>query len=129
MSMNVVCLMGRMTADAELRKTNTGKAVTTFTVAVDAYKEATYFINCVAWEKTAEFVSKYFRKGAMIALNGELTTRSYEDKNGNKRTAVEVLARNVSFCGGKNEGAATVETAAPAGDDFSKIDDTEDWPF
>lgn len=105
---NNVTLMGRLTADPELRTTTGGNSVTSFTVAVDRnYKNGDErqadFINCVAWRGTADFVSTYFKKGQMIALQGRIETRNYEDKNGNKRTAVEVIADNVSFCGGKVE--------------------------
>lgn len=105
---NNVVLMGRLTADAVLRTTTSGISVSSFTIAVDrGYKQGEEkqadFINIVAWRKTAEFVSRYFHKGDMIALEGSIQTRSYEDKNGNRRMAFEVVAENVSFCGSKNE--------------------------
>lgn len=102
---NSVILMGRLTADPELRQTQNGTAVTSFTVAVERrfQREQTDFINIVAWKQTAEFVEKYFKKGAMIALRGSIQQRNYEDKNGNKRTAFEVVADEVSFCGSKEE--------------------------
>ena len=148
---NNVTLIGRICCDIESRTTNTGKSVCNFRVAVDrAYSKGdnkqTDFITIVAWEHTADFISKYFSKGSMIALRGEIQTRSYEDNNGNKRVAVEVLAREVSFCGGKNEGSssekpnystatttyATVPStptyqAAPS--DFEEIPDDADLPF
>lgn len=129
--LNNVTLMGRLVADPEIRTTSSGKSVATFRIAVDrAYskdgnKQAD-FITIVAWEKTADFISKYFKKGSMIALRGEIQTRNYEDSNGNKRTAVEVLAREVSFCGGKNEGVSAPSTPAP---DFEEIPDDEFPPF
>lgn len=100
---NSAVIMGRLTADPELRTTNSGLSVTSFTVAVDrAYdREKTDFINVTAWRQTADFVTKFFRKGSMIAIQGHIETRNYEDKNGNKRTAVEIIADNVSFCGDK----------------------------
>lgn len=107
--MNTIIIMGRLTADPELRQTQSGLSVTSFTVAVDrsfvkqGEERQTDFINVVAWNKTAEFVSKWFTKGQMIAVQGSLQIRSYEDKEGKKRTAAEVIANNVSFCGGKQQ--------------------------
>ena len=101
--------MGRLVADPELRTTGNGNSVTTFTVAVDrrfvrqGEERQTDFIDVVAWRQTAEFVSRYFRKGSMIAVQGSIQTRMYEDKNGNKRKAVEIVADNASFCGSKAE--------------------------
>lgn len=143
--LNCVTLMGRLTADPEVRTTTTGKSVCTFSIAVDrSFARAgeprqTDFINIVAWESTANFISRYFAKGSMIAVQGQIQTRNYEDKNGNKRTAFEVIAREVSFCGSKAEtgtvAAAAVapaqapayQTAAPS--DFEEIEDDEDLPF
>ena len=110
--MNNICLLGRMTADPELRHTPSQVAVTSFTVAVDrsytpkGQEWQTDFIPVVAWEQTAEFVCRYFRKGQRIALQGSLRTRSYTDKDGNKRKAYEVVADNVFFAESKNGGAA-----------------------
>ena len=102
---NNVTLIGRLTATPELRQTTTGKTVVSFCIAVERrFDRATSdFINIVAWNKTAEFVSKYFAKGDLIALTGSIQTRKYEDKDGNKRTAFEVLADDVSFCGKKEK--------------------------
>lgn len=105
---NNVILMGRMTADAELKSTPSGKYVTSFSIAVERDftqngERQTDFINLVAWGKTAEFITNYFGKGDMIAVRGSIQTRNYEDKNGNKRTATEVLVDKASFCGGKTE--------------------------
>ncbi len=144
--LNCVTLMGRLTADPELRTTTTGRSVATFSIAVErsyarqGEQRQTDFINIVAWENTANFVSRYFAKGSMIAIQGQIQTRSYEDKNGNKRTAFEVIAREVSFCGSKNETgtraaapasaaqpAPAYQTAAPS--DFEEIEDDEDLPF
>lgn len=100
--------MGRLTADPELKQTANGIPVLSFSIAVDrsfaarGTERQTDFINIVAWRQTAEFVSKYFSKGQMIALEGCIQTRPYEDKNGNNRIAFEVIARRVCFCGGKN---------------------------
>lgn len=134
--LNVVITMGRLVKDPELRVTNSGKSVTSFTVAVDNRfdKEKTDFFDVIAWRQTAEFVCKYFRKGSMIAIQGRLATRTWEDKNGNKRKAVEIVADNVSFCGGKNENAAPAPSnpmdIQPPSDyeDYREIP-VEDLPF
>ena len=144
--LNSVIIMGRLTADPELRTTTRGLSVTSFTVAVDRnYKSGderqTDFINCVAWRATADFVTRYFRKGQMIAVQGSLQVRNYEDKNGNKRTAYDVVADNVSFCGSKSEtgnnfGAQRQESApavsyqsADAGSFSVLPDDNSGFPF
>lgn len=103
---NQVILIGRLTADPAIRTTTTGKSVCTFNIAVDRSvskdgEKKTDFITIVTWENTAIFVEKYFRKGSMIAISGSIQTRQYEDRDGNKRTAFEVIAREVSFCGDK----------------------------
>lgn len=126
--LNNVILMGRLVADPELRTTSTNKSVANFRIAVDrgySKDKQADFITIVAWENTADFINKYFHKGDMIALRGEIQTRSYEDNNGNKRTAFEVLAREVSFCGGKSEG----NNSSPSAPDFEAIDDDEELPF
>ena len=107
--LNNAVIMGRLVADPELRTTGSGISVLSFTVAVDrgfvrqGEDRQADFIDVIAWRQTAEFISKYVRKGSMIAIQGHIQTRMYEDKNGNKRKAVEVVADNVSFCGSKNE--------------------------
>lgn len=107
--LNVAVLMGRLVADPELRHTANDIAVCSFRIAVDrnfstrSGERQADFIDIVAWRQTAEFVCRYFTKGQMIAVNGSIQTRSYEDRQGNKRTAVEVVADNVSFCGSKRE--------------------------
>ena len=107
--LNCAVIMGRLTADPELKTTNSGLSVTSFCVAVDRpYKKdgkerETDFINVVAWRQTAEFVTSYFHKGSMIAIEGSLRTNKYTDKNGNNRTSFFVLANNVSFCGSKSD--------------------------
>ena len=101
--MNVICIMGRLTADPELRHTASQVPVTSFTVAVDrAFQQKgserqADFIPVVAWRNTAEFICRYFRKGQKMAVKGELQTRQYTDKEGNKRTAYEVVADQVYF--------------------------------
>ena len=145
--LNCVVLMGRLVADPELRTTTSGLSVATFRVAVDrryqknSEERQTDFINCVAWREKADFVSQWFRKGSMIAVQGTLQSRSYEDKNGMKRTAYEVVADNISFCGSKAESgsgapAGNMPGAAPAAsysnstpDDFSQVVDDDDLPF
>ena len=119
--LNCAVIMGRLTADPELRTTNNGTSVTSFTVAVDrsfvrsGEERQTDFINVVAWRQSAEFVSRYFHKGSMIAVQGSIQTRNYEDKNGNRRTAVEIVADRVSFCGSKSESnTGTRYDSAPA---------------
>lgn len=102
--MNVVCLLGRLGNEPEVRYTQAGKAVASFSLAVSRGKEGVDFIPCVAWEKTAETVGNYLAKGSQIAVNGRLQARSYDDKNGNKRTAYEVVVGMVHFCGKKEEG-------------------------
>ena len=103
---NNVVIMGRLTKDPELKTTQSGLSVVSFTVAVDRNcqkdgERRADFLNVVAWRQTAEFVEKYFAKGSMIAIQGSIQTRKYEDKSGNKRTSVEIVADNVSFCGSK----------------------------
>ncbi len=141
---NSVILMGRLTADPELRQTQNGTSVTSFTVAVDRrfQRDQTDFISVVAWKQTAEFVEKYFKKGSLIALRGSIQQRNYEDKNGNKRTAVEVVTDNVFFTGSKsnttaagaNNYAAPAAPAAPAyasgaASDFEEVESDNDLPF
>lgn len=101
--LNVCTIMGRLTRDPELRRTGSGAAVTSFTVAVDrdrapeGQKKETDFIDCVAWQQTGKFVDKYFSKGSMIVVSGRLQIRRWSDKDGNKRRTAEVVADNVYF--------------------------------
>ena len=123
MSINTAVIMGRLTADPELKTTASGLSVLSFSVAVErnyqkeGEEKAVDFINVVAWRKTAEFISKYFHKGSMIAVEGSIQTRKYEDKDGNKRTAFEILANTVSFCGKEASSipAADTDTADDEG--------------
>lgn len=140
MALNVVALMGRLTRDPEMRKTPQGVSVASFTVAVDrsfvkqGEDRQADFIDIVCWRSTAEFVCKYFRKGSMIALNGSIQTRTYQDKNGNNRKAFEIVADNVHFAGAKTP-SENVQTGSEhdldmsPGDDFEVISDDEDLPF
>lgn len=130
--LNNVSLMGRLTDNPVLNQTRqSGALVTSFSIAIDrrfkrqGEERQTDFINCVAWQKTAEFISKYFNKGDMIAITGEIQTRKYEDAEGKPRTATEVIINNAYFCGSKNS-----EAAAPVNnnvDDLNNFDD--DLPF
>lgn len=110
--LNRSVIMGRVTANPELRQTQGGVSVLSFTVAVDSRftnqngERQTNFIHCVAWRHTAEFISKYFVKGQMIAIDGSLQSRNYIDKNGNNRSVLELVVENVSFCGSKAENEA-----------------------
>lgn len=135
--LNVVALMGRLTADPELRATPAGVSVTSFTIAVDrsfvkqGEERQADFINCVAWRGTADFIAKYFQKGSLIAVDGKIQTRHYQDKDGHNRTAFEVVVDNAHFAG-SNEKAAQAACSAPeqpSYDDFATIDDAEDLPF
>ena len=105
--LNKITIMGRLTRDPELRRTQNGKAVANFTIAVDRDfdREQTDFIDCVAWNGTAEFVSKYFRKGSMCVVSGRLQMRRYEAKDGTNRTAYEIVADSVYFGESKRDGA------------------------
>ena len=143
--LNHITLMGRLTRDPELRYTQSGTPVASFSLAVDrdygsrdGGERQTDFINVVAWRQTAEFVTRYFRKSSMIAIQGSIQTRNYEDKNGNKRTAVEIVADRASFCGSKAEtgtaGAAPAARPAPAyqggnADGFSVLPTSDDDAF
>lgn len=129
---NNVTLMGRLTADPELKITSNKTNVTTFCIAVDRRFKAqdgekqTDFINIVAWRSTAEFICRYFKKGDPIAIIGEIQTRKFKDKDGNNRTAFEVVANQASFCGDKNGGDSSDATPAPQ---FVDIADDEELPF
>ena len=140
---NMVALMGRLTYEPELRKTPSDVSVLRFQVACDrSYQRAgaerqADFIDCVAWRQTAEFISRYFHKGSMIAVEGTIQTSNYTDKNGNNRKQIEVLANNVSFCGSKSESGSMDIEPEPAAkysitdnSDFEEIvDDDDDLPF
>ena len=123
--LNHIVIMGRLTRDPELRRTGTGVAVASFTLAVDrdfggreGGERETDFIDCVAWRQTGEFVSKYFTKGRMAVVSGRLQIRSWTDKEGNKRRTAEVVADNVYFGDSKRDGDNGGSYAAPAGNSF-----------
>jgi single-strand DNA-binding protein len=146
---NNVVIMGRLVATPELRNTQTGVAVTSFAIAVDrSYAKAgeqrqADFIDCVAWRNTAEFITRYFQKGSMIAVTGSIQTRMYDDKSGNKRKATEIVVDQASFCGSKAESGTTggsnyqAAPSAPAAPsfstgsdgDFEEISGDDDLPF
>ena len=144
--LNHIVIMGRLTRDPELRRTGSGVAVTSFTLAVDRdftgkdSEKETDFIDCVAWRQTGEFVSKYFTKGRMACVSGRLQLRSWTDKDGNKRKSAEVIADSVYFADSKNaaENGGRDATAAqgsaapafPAAGDFASIEcDDSTLPF
>lgn len=136
---NVICITGRIARDPELRRTGSGKAVTSFSVACErdfadkqTGKKEVDFIDCVAWGGTAETVEKYFTKGRMINLTGRLQIRDWADKNGQKRRTAEILVGSVYFCDGNKNGAQSRQepdtgyTQRPAaqepGTDFAMLD-------
>ena len=152
--LNHITIMGRLTRDPELRRTGTGIAVASFTVAVDrdfggrdGGEKETDFIDCVAWRQTCEFVSKYFTKGRMIVVSGRLQIRSWTDKEGNKRRTAEVVADNCYFGDSKRDGEGSFggnsysapaapsygsysAPSAPAASDFAMLsDDDAQLPF
>lgn len=148
---NVCVLQGRFVADPELKTTGSGTPVTTFRLAVDrsytpkGEERKADFIDITAWRNTAEFACKYFAKGDLCIASGSLQTRNYEDKNGNKRTAYEVVASEINFCGGKKDEQggvhrssvkSNVQSDKPAteqnraqSDDYTLVDDNGDLPF
>ena len=157
--LNVVAIMGRRVADPELRTTPQGINVCSFRIACDrnyarqGEQRQADFIDIVAWRSQADFVCKYFQKGSLIAIDGSIQTRQYQDKNGNNRTAFEIVANNINFAGSRNSNAGganyqnsapSYQNAAPArpaaveaapsysagsADDFAVIDDSDDLPF
>lgn len=137
MSMNRVCIMGRLTRAPELRRTQSGTAVTSFALAVDddfkdkqSGERKTYFIDVVAWRQTAEFVNQYFAKGRMAIVDGRLQSRKWDDKDGNKHTTVEVIADRVYFGDSKQqEGFAAYSLASSSPGEFSEVEDDGDLPF
>lgn len=125
---NKAILMGRLTKDPELRHTNSGTPVCSFSIAINngyGENQTTGFINCIAWNKTAVFVQKYFKKGSMIIVVGRIQTRSWDGADGKKNYATEVVASEVSF--GESKGSATQQTAED--EDFTLIEDNGDLPF
>lgn len=138
--LNVIAIMGRLSRDPELRQTATGKSVASFTIACsrgrkDANgKDLVDWIPVVAWEHTAEFVCKYFEKGSLIAIDGRLQSRTYKDRDGNNRTAIEIVANNANFAGSKSTGGGS--NSVPASNSYNEptvqydeIEDEGDLPF
>lgn len=132
--LNRIVLMGRLTKKPELRRTQSGVAVTSFSLAVERdYKDAegnreTDFIDVVAWRSTAEFAAKYLDKGSMAAVTGSLQGRSWQDKEGNNRRSMEVLADSLYFADSKRE-EATRRGVDVSADDFQEVEDDGDLPF
>ncbi len=137
---NKVVLGGRLTADVEQKQTPSGVAVCNFSLAVNRKyskegEQQTDFINCQAWRGTAEFISKYFRKGSAICIVGSIQTRNWKDQNGNNRYSTEVVVDEAMFVDGKNDTQAT-ETASPmpsfnpcATPNFEDVSADDDLPF
>lgn len=133
---NAICIMGRIARDPELRRTGSGKAVTSFSVACErdfknqqTGEKEVDFIECVAWGGTAETIEKYFSKGRMISLTGRLQIRDWTDKNGQKRRTAEILVGNVYFCGDNKNGAQShgePDMAYPAQtNDYAMLEDAD----
>ncbi len=156
--LNVVAIMGRLVADPELRTTQQGTNVCTFRIACErsytpkGQQRQADFVDIVAWGKTAEFICKFFKKGSMIAIDGSIQTRHYQGKDGSNRTAVEVVANNISFAGAKaadkpaardfdrqtqnytHEAKSAQSAPQPdytqgSMDNFAVINDNDDLPF
>jgi single-strand DNA-binding protein len=132
--MNTINLIGRCTNIPELKTTNNGVSVTSFTLAVDrtytpkGQEKQTDFIPCVAWRSTAEFISKHFRKGQRIAVKGELQSRQYTANDGSQRKVLEVIVDGAFFC--ENKGEPSIETAAAMNNNqFEEVISDEDLPF
>lgn len=128
--MNSVSLLGRTTADIELKTTQSGKSVVSFSLAVKRpyTKDISDFYTIVAWEKQAENIARYVSKGQMIAILGHLQTRSWTDKNGNKRVETEVVADSFYFCEGKAK-ATSSDSAAEIPPDYEEFTDDLENPF
>lgn len=138
-----VIVMGRITADLELRQTPSSVSVLSFRIAVNRPfvakngERATDFFNVVAWRAQAEFIAKYFKKGSLILVDGRLESREYVDKNGTTQRVVEIIAENVSFTGeakqSNNDSQGSPRAEEPEMDenidDFKDLDDDEDLPF
>ncbi len=147
--LNVIAVMGRLVADPELRKTPNDISTTTFTIACErsfvraGSERQADFLDIVAWRASAEFACKYFRKGQLVAVNGSLQTRTYEDREGKKRKVYEIVADNLHFADSKGAGAPAAGRqeqpraiaqepeayAAGAPEDFAVVDESADLPF
>jgi single-strand DNA-binding protein len=139
LNLNKTILGGRLTADVELKQTASGVSVCSFTLAVNRRRssegeQTADFINCVAWRSTAEFISKYFRKGSSLCIVGNIQTRSWTDQNGQKRFATEVIADEAMFVdsrneGGENQPSATPTAIKPNEAEFEDLNTDSDLPF
>lgn len=136
--LNRICIMGRITRDLELRRTQDGTAVTSFTVAVDddfkskaTGEKKTYFLDVVAWRQTAEFACQYLSKGRMVTVEGKLTVRDWKDKDGNNRRNAEIIADNIYFADSKrNDTTAPKYAVESAADGFAEVnEDDGELPF
>ena len=139
--MNSINIVGRLVQDPELKTTNSGKSVCSFTLAVNRprVKDTTDFINCVAWNQSAEYLTNYGRKGSLVAVTGVLTSRKYDDKDGNHRTAFEVVCDLVSLCESKDKGKDGIVNTQPTKTpnkgvveppaQFVDLDNDSDLPF
>lgn len=135
--MNTVCLMGRLTRNPELRHTQVGTAVASFTLAVDRGKGKSTgeriadFIDCVAWKGTAEIISKYFVKGQMAAVEGRIQVRDWTDKDGNKRKSTEVVISKIFFADSKKSREGASQSAGYTSQEFEEFadDEDDDLPF
>lgn len=129
--MNNCSFIGRLTTDPELKTTQSGISVCSFTLAVNRprVKDTTDFINFQAWRQSAEYLCKYGHKGDMVAVNGTLTSRKWQDKDGNNRTAFEVVADNLSVIGGKKNADQQQEGFAQNAEQFEEISSGDDLPF
>ena len=133
--LNRIIVMGRMTRDPELRRTGSGTAVVSFSLAVDrdfksqSGEKETDFIDVVAWRNTAEFVSKYFSKGRMAVVEGRLQLRDWTDKDGNKRRTAEIVADSVYFGDSKRDGGDNSGYAPAPSGGFAEIEDDGNLPF
>lgn len=135
---NLVVLTGRLTADPELKTTANGIPVTTFSIAVNrnyraGEQQQTDFINIVAWRQRAEFITKFFKKGSLIGIEGSIQTRRYQDKDGNNRTIFEVVVNNAQFVESKRDSSTTNEPASYTNADASDFEELggmdDDLPF
>lgn len=134
---NKAILVGRLTKDPELRSTNSGISVCAFSVAVprkyakQGTERQTDFINCVAWRQTAEFISRYFKKGNLISIDGSIQTRNYDDKDGKRVYVTEIVVDDARFVEGKKDSAPPEEFDGgdPLGDIPSSYDEADDLPF
>lgn len=139
--MNTINLVGRLVQDPELKTTQSGKSVCSFTLAVNRprVKDTTDFINCVSWNQSAEYLTNYGRKGSLVAVTGVLTSRKYDDKDGNHRTAFEVVCDLVSLCESKDKGKDGIVNTQPTKTpnkgiveppaQFVDLDNDSDLPF